>query len=108
MPPALDPDRLAEEREITAGESLDFAIAQIEVLDGKIKAGRASRLYSGHEGGMLAASYGPDGHARADRTVWLWHEFASEHALIEAARASLPCQLTDAERARFHLTPRGL
>jgi hypothetical protein len=43
-----------------------------------------------------------------DGTVRLWHVFASEHALIEAARASLPRQLSDAQRAKYHLPPRSV
>ena len=42
-----------------------------------------------------------------DGTVRLWHVFASGHALIEAARASLPRQLTATQRAKYHLPPRG-
>jgi len=43
-----------------------------------------------------------------DGTVRVWHVFASEHDLIEAARASLPRQLSDAQRAKYHLPPRGV
>jgi len=46
--------------------------------------------------------------AGLDGMVRVWPVFASEHALIEAARASLPRQLTDAQRAKYHLPPRGL
>jgi hypothetical protein len=43
-----------------------------------------------------------------DGTVRVWHVFASERALIEAARASLPRPLTDTQRANYHLPPRGV
>jgi WD40 repeat protein len=65
-----------------------------------------------HQGGVLSVSFSPDGtrvaSADSDGPVRVWCVFASEHALIEAARASLPRQLSDAQRARYHLPPRGV
>ena len=65
-----------------------------------------------HQDWVWGASFSFDGtrvvSAGGDGTVRLWHVFASEHALIEAARASLPRQLTDTQRARHHLPPRGI
>jgi hypothetical protein len=43
-----------------------------------------------------------------DGTLRLWDVFASEHALIEEARAALPRQLTDAQRAEHPLPPRRI
>ena len=67
-------------------------------------------LYPG--GVQTAASFSPDGTVVVSAghfgTVQLWRVFASEHALIEAARASLPRQLTDAQRAKYHLPPRSV
>jgi len=40
--------------------------------------------------------------------VPLWRVFASEQALIEAACKSLPRQLADARRAKYHLPLRGV
>jgi len=61
---------------------------------------------------QTAASFSPDGTVVVSAghfgTVQLWRVFASEHALIEAARASLPRQLTDAQRAKYHLPPRSV
>jgi WD40 repeat protein len=69
-------------------------------------------ILRGHEGWVRAASFSRDGtrvvSAGAGGTVRVWCAFASEHALIEVARASLPRQLTDAQRARYHLPPRGI
>jgi WD40 repeat protein len=68
-------------------------------------------ILHGHSGEVFAASFSPDGarvvSAGFDGTVRVWHVFASEHALIEAARASLPRELTDTQRAKYHLPPRG-
>jgi len=69
-------------------------------------------ILRGHQDWVWGASFSFDGtrvvSAGGDGTVRLWHVFASEHALIEAARASLPRQLTDTQRARHHLPPRGI
>jgi WD40 repeat protein len=66
----------------------------------------------GHDGEVSAASFSPDEtrvvSAGQDGTVRVWYVFASEYALIEAARASLPRQLSDAQRAKYHLPPRGV
>ena len=63
-------------------------------------------------GGAFAASFSPDGtrvlSGGPDGTVQLWRVFANEHALIEAVRASLPRQLTDSQRAKYHLAPHGI
>jgi WD40 repeat protein len=68
-------------------------------------------ILRGHEGDVNAASFSPDGtrvvSGGDDGAVRVWHVFASEHALIEAARAALPRQLTDTQRAKFHLPPRS-
>jgi hypothetical protein len=67
---------------------------------------------SGHRGGVYAASFSPNGtravSAGHDRAVRVWHVFASERTLIETAQASLPRQLTDAQRAKYHLPPRSV
>jgi WD40 repeat protein len=69
-------------------------------------------LILSHGVAVHAASFSPDGtrviSGCHDGTVRLWHVFASEHALIEAARASLPRQLSDAQRAKYHLPPRSV
>jgi len=69
-------------------------------------------LILSHGVAVHAASFSPDGtrviSGCHDGTVRLWHVFSSEHALIEEARASLPRQLTDAQRAKYHLPPRGV
>jgi WD40 repeat protein len=69
-------------------------------------------ILRGHEGGVHAVSFSSDGtrvvSAGEDGTVLIWHVFASEHALIEAARAVLPRQLTDTQRAKYHLPPRSV
>jgi len=85
-------------------------------FDGKVRLWHADGtgeplVLSSHEGGVNVASFSPDGtravSAGSDGAVRLWRIFASEHALIDAARASLPRQLTDVQRARYHLPPRG-
>jgi WD40 repeat protein len=69
-------------------------------------------ILRGHDRRVFAASFNPDGtrvvSAGMDGTVRVWHVFASERALIEAARASLPRPLTDTQRANYHLPPRGV
>ena len=69
-------------------------------------------ILRGHDRRVFAASFSPDGtrvvSAAGGGKVQVWRAFASEHALIEAARASLPRQLTDAQRAKYHLPPRSL
>jgi WD40 repeat protein len=70
-------------------------------------------ILRGHAGSVYSASFSPDGtrvvSAGQDGTVRVWHVFASEHALIDAARASLPPrQLTVAQRARYHLPRHGV
>ena len=65
-----------------------------------------------HVGRVFAASFSPDGTrvvgASGDGSLRVWRVFTSEHALIEEARASLPRQLTDAQRAKYHLPPRSV
>jgi WD40 repeat protein len=74
--------------------------------------GSAPLILRGHRGGVRAASFSPDGTRVVtdgdDGTVRVWHVFANDHDLIEAARAILPRQLTDAQRARYHLPPRSV
>ena len=61
---------------------------------------------------VFAVSFSPDGTrvvgASGDGSLRVWRVFTSEHALIEEARASLPRQLTDAQRAKYHLPPRSV
>ena len=83
--------------------------------DGTVRLWRADGtgeplILPGHDRFVYAASLSLDGTQLVgigdDRTLKLWRVFTSEHALIEAARASLPRQLTDAQRAKYHLPPR--
>jgi WD40 repeat protein len=88
--------------------TLGEARAEVEFSDDRSE----PLILRGHRGGVDAASFSPDGtrvvSAGQGGTVRLWGVFASEHALIEAARASLPRQLTDDQRAKYHLPPRGV
>jgi len=69
-------------------------------------------ILCGHDRRVFAASFSRDVMrvvaAGVDGRVLVWRVFTSEHALIEEARASLPRQLTDAQRAKYHLPPRSV
>jgi WD40 repeat protein len=69
-------------------------------------------IIRGHQNAVFAASFSPDGvwvvSAGRRDIVRFWRVFESAHALIEAAQAALPRQLTDTQRARYPLPPRGL
>ena len=69
-------------------------------------------ILRGHKGGVHAASFSSGGtrvvSAGEDGSVRVWHVFASEQALIEAARAILPRPLTDTQRAKYYLPPRSV
>jgi WD40 repeat protein len=69
-------------------------------------------ILRGHGRQVVAASFSPDGtrvvSAGRDGAVQVWRAFTNEHTLIEAARASLPRQLADMQRAKYHLPPRSI
>ena len=86
-------------------------------IDGRVGLWRADGtgeplILRGYDRRVVAASFSPDGTrvvgAGQDATVRVWHVFTGEHPLIESARASLPRQLTDDQRARYHLPPRSV
>jgi WD40 repeat protein len=71
--------------------------------------GKDIAVLAGHTNWVQGAAFSPTGNrvvtASEDRTARIWHVFSTTQALVDYAKESIPRCLTQAQRARFFLSP---